>query len=478
MFGKSSEKSRYIEESDQESEASSPPSEGEGGNNPKSGTKSEKKGKKKISRRLTPSTRYPDAEIKDIHLKDEYLSCPCCGAGMKDTNMADITEKVTFIPAQYYIERIHHHKYRCTSCPDGIKSVPALPSIIPGGSYSDDLIIDVAVNKFDYLIPIQRYARIIKENGMMDLPPHSLIEQTHHLAFYLSGIYHQIKEEVLLKRIVFADETTHNQLEDPDKKQWYLWEFSSETACYFECHNSRSGQMAGELLKDSNVIYLMSDVYSGYKRAKNDCNKYRKECNLPLLLSLYCNAHSRRYFKNSLGRAPEAMYFINRYKEVYQLFNYCHQSTSKNRNRKFRRKIKNILIKMKRKAEKLLNQYPNTNKMFIACQYFVNNFEGLVRFTESRNLPIDNNHAERLFRSPVVGRKTWLGTHSERGSETAAILFSIIQSCKLNKINPRDYIKYAVTELHQNKRPKTPHQYSLATSRPCEQERDFQQIAC
>jgi len=95
--------------------------------------------------------------------------------------------------------------------------------------------------------------------------------------------------------------------------------------------------------------------------------------------------------------------------------------------------------------------------------YFLNNYEEFTRFIESTDLPIDNNPAERLLRSAVIGRKTWYGTHSKRGAETAAILFSLVESCKLNKINPRDYFKNLVQDLHQGKNPYTPKDYKDLT---------------
>ena len=59
----------------------------------------------------------------------------------------------------------------------------------------------------------------------------------------------------------------------------------------------------------------------------------------------------------------------------------------------------------------------------------------------------------------MVGRKTWYGTHSKRGAETAAILFSLVESCKLNQINPREYFKKLVADIHQGKNPYTPAEF-------------------
>ncbi|NRA63203.1 MAG: transposase [Pseudobacteriovorax sp.] len=73
-------------------------------------------------------------------------------------------------------------------------------------------------------------------------------------------------------------------------------------------------------------------------------------------------------------------------------------------------------------------------------------------------MPIDNNSQERLLRSAVIGRKTWFGTHSKRGAKTAAILFSLIESCKIKNINPRRYFAMVIADLHAGKPGFSPHQ--------------------
>ena len=94
-----------------------------------------------------------------------------------------------------------------------------------------------------------------------------------------------------------------------------------------------------------------------------------------------------------------------------------------------------------------------------ALSYFLKNYSELTLFVQNIELPIDNNSQEAQLRNPVVGRKTWYGTHSKRGARTMAILFSLVESCKLNKINPRKYFKKLVADLHQGKKPYTPQAY-------------------
>lgn len=92
-------------------------------------------------------------------------------------------------------------------------------------------------------------------------------------------------------------------------------------------------------------------------------------------------------------------------------------------------------------------------------RWTLSSIQGLTLFLDDADVAIDNNAQERLLRSHVVGRKTWYGTHSERGAETAAILFSLVETCKLNKVNPREYFAYLVAAILGRQKPMTPVEY-------------------
>lgn len=111
---------------------------------------------------------------------------------------------------------------------------------------------------------------------------------------------------------------------------------------------------------------------------------------------------------------------------------------------------------MKKRAMEELPRYDDKNKYRKALNYFLGNYEGLTFFLNHADVPIDNNGGERLLRSHVVGRKTWYGTHSERGAKTAAVLFTLVETCKLNGVNPRAYSKKLVEDLLAGKNPYTP----------------------
>lgn len=115
--------------------------------------------------------------------------------------------------------------------------------------------------------------------GLMDLPPHSLIQLTHVCAQYLKVVYDLIKNEVLQSRVLHADETPHRMLEGSQKKSWFLWGFATREQCFLDCRDTRSGDVASEVLVKWACEILLTDVFSGYGKAIGATNKIRaQEC--------------------------------------------------------------------------------------------------------------------------------------------------------------------------------------------------------
>lgn len=113
-----------------------------------------------------------------------------------------------------------------------------------------------------------------------------------------------------------------------------------------------------------------------------------------------------------------------------------------------------------RKCEEMLHVGMNQSSMTKAINYFRSHYQELVAFTRNPELPIDNNSQERQLRSPVVGRKTWYGNHSKKGAEASADMFTIVESCKLNGVNPREYVAELVRAIHEGKPVFTPYEYA------------------
>jgi len=184
----------------------------------------------------------------------------------------------------------------------------------------------------------------------------------------------------------------------------------------------------------------------------------RLECALSLSLD---NAHSRRYYskaRRSLTKTAE--FFLDHYHEIYKL-----EADAKGKPPDqilfLREQMRPRFIAMRDRSREDIDKYPKDSKIAKAMSYFLDNFEGLILFLTDAEVPIDNNSQERHLRSHVVGRKTWYGTHSERGARTAAIMFTLIETCKLNQVNPREYFKSLVADLLNSKPAFTPAEFKL-----------------
>ncbi len=418
---------------------------------------SKKKKREKVN--LLPSERYPEAAVIESHVElKELPNCTCCDNTMEDSGMTEDSEYLTVVPKEYIIIQQKRHKYRCGKCHGEIKTAPSAPRIIPGSTYSDEMIIDVAMAKYCDLVPIERYCTIAGREGLVDLPPNSLIGTTHKLAEYVEPAYHKVREEIMSSKVLHADETPHRMLEGDDKKSWYLWGFSNNESSYFEIRNTRSGDVASELLNQSECQYLVSDVFSGYGKAVRESNKIREQENKPKITSVYCNAHSRRKFKEAGDSFPkESECFIEYYRKIYQLEAEGKRDAGTLSDK--RTEMKALFEGMKKEAESKRERYSAKSSLVTAINYFLKNYTEFTMFLYYPFLPIDNNHQERLLRNPVIGRKTWFGTHSKQGAKTASIIFTLVESCKINNINPRQYFKNLIQHMHAGLAAFTPKEF-------------------
>jgi len=432
--------------------------------------KGRKEGESREESKKLPSQKFPNLEILEQIIAPEVIpTCSCCGKGMKESGLFDVTEKLEIIPKRFYILRNKRVKFNCSNCHGSMVNTPPVPSIVPTSNYGDSLIIDVALNKYCDLLPIERYVAIAARGGLDgELPAQSLIGLTHHFANFLMAVYDKIKLEVQSTLILMGDETPHKMLEGDEKKNWYLWGFFANQACYYEVHNTRSGDVVFNFLKEAKAEYLLSDGYAGYSKAVREINQqFNKK-----IIEVHCNAHAYRYFEEaSITWKEESQVFLELYGEIYELEKKRKELQGKitsTEQLEFRKKMVPLFEQIKNKCEEQKKNAMPESGLIKAFNYFLNHYNGLTICTNNISVPLDNNLAERELRSPVVGRKTWFGTHSKRGALTNAVLFSIVSSCKMNNINPRNYFPWIVERIHKKENIMTPFEYAqyLASQPP------------
>lgn len=424
---------------------------------PKKTSKNRKNRKPRSEFDKLPSQKFPHLKVnEEIFEADESPSCPCCNKEMKPSGLYKTSEKLEVIPKQYYITRTKRVIYNCQSCHGSMTNAPSKPSISRSSNYGDSLIIDAVLSKYCDLIPIERYCAMAAREGINGIPPNSIITISHAYATFLLPIYKLLMAEVLGSNVIYMDETPHNMLEGDDTRNWYLWGFSSPTACLFEAHNTRSGDVPFDfLVQSSNVRFIVTDGYKGYARAIRLLGEQGK-----VILEVFCNAHAYRYFRDASSTwTEETEPFLEAYGQIFELER---QSSSDSSKQLARNEMKPFFDDIKRMSDSLKTMPGSTLEK--AKNYFLNHYEGLTQCLSHPAVPLDNNASERLLRSPVVGRKTWSGTHSKRGAQTASIMFSIVESCKLNQINPRNYFTWVTDRIHAGQSPMTPHAYTKIDS--------------
>ena len=214
-----------------------------------------------------PSEKFPELEVEEnIQTANETPKCPCCSEKMKESGLYKTSEKLEVIPKKYYIVRNKRVIYNCGSCNGALINTPAVPSISRNSNYGDSIIVDATLSKFCDLIPIERYCAMAARNGLKGLPPNSIIGVTHTYAEFLTPVYKKIMHSVLSSKLIRADETPHKMLEGDHTSNWYLWGFSTDKSCFFEAHNTRSGDIPLGFLLNSDANFLLTDGYSGYKK--------------------------------------------------------------------------------------------------------------------------------------------------------------------------------------------------------------------
>jgi transposase len=426
-------------------------------------SKSKERKPKKLPKngKLLPSERYPNLPIIDQEIAAEHAPQCNCGHCMSDSGMRETSERMECKPKQYYILRHHKVIYTCRRCHAGIATAPSVPQIIPGSCYGDSFVKDVILSKLCDLIPITRYVAIAARHGVEDIPANSLHEFARHLAIYLGPAYARLTDDIKRQLILFADETRHRMLEGSEKKTWYLWSFNGDKGVVYRLEDTRASVVAERFLLDADCRYLMSDAYSGYYRALLVINKMRTDVNpdSEIILPVFCNAHARNKFcESAIKNTKPAKYMRWIYSIIFASYpEYLSHDETASENAK-NRMIRGFQI-MDRIADRQLSILSSNSMLHEAFAYFYKYSQALALFLTDKSIPMHNNQSERSLRNHVVGRKTWYGTHSPDIARDLVKIASLVESCKMLKVNPRAYVDDAVERVHKRLPALSPYEY-------------------
>ena len=387
----------------------------------------------------TPQPELPLEEV--IHPLDEADQvCPECGGRLDEWNdQFDDSEEIDVVEIQYVRKKHRRKKYKCSCC-DHLETALGPQKLIPGGRYSLDFAIHSAIDKYSDHLPLERQTKRMNRAGLK-ISSQTLWDQIWALSCCYHAAIERLHRHLLSKDVVIADETRWPLLgvKDRKTKNWFVWALVAEDGVVYRIQDSRSNDAGKELLQDFGGV-VVCDGYIVYESlSKNGEFTVAND---------WC--HVRRHLIAAEASSPEeAGDLLDEIGELFKLEDEIEGQVADlapieaNRLRAQVRdeRSRKIVARFGEKVSgiKALRESPIAK----AARYIENRWDGLKRFLDDPRVPITSNAAERSLRGPVLGRVNHFGSKSKRGTEVAAIFYSLIETAKLNGVEPHRYLREA-----------------------------------
>ena len=405
-----------------------------------------------------PPAHLPRVRVEhDIPDEEKICSCGCQKKVIKEI----ISEQYDVIPAKFQVIQNVRFVYACSSkCGVGPKTTPLAPQMLPKCQITPSFLATIATQKFEDYLPLYRQVKIYSSRFGIEFTTTTFSNwmiKAHKLV--LAPMIDLLNDKLLQSDYIQADETTLQVLNEEGRKakqKSYIWVRGTtinHKIVLMDYSATRAKTNANTIFKGFNKGYLQTDGYAGY----NDiANKHDIE-------QLGCWAHIRRKFtdtvKNSKVDDKSKILASNMILKIRKLY-------------KIEKDIKNLPPDKKQKIRgeksrpiiddirKYIDEYIDTaialdgyiKKAFV---YINNQFPKLIAYLKDGRLNIDNNIAENHVRPIAVGRKNWLFANSVDGAKSLAGWYSIIETAKMNKLDPYKYLTHILTQIpiyrHENK---------------------------
>lgn len=372
-----------------------------------------------------------------IHeLPEDERQCPACNGQLDEMgDQSEDTEEITVVQRQFKLICRRRRKYRCR-CNGAVVTAPGLQGhlVRPGGRYTVEFAVEVAVDKYLNHLPLDRQRRMMLQQGLL-IDTQTLWDQLYALYGYLEPSYDALLTRILEQGQVGADETWWRLMDRKGGKKWWDWCLATDNAVYHRIHPSRSAEVVEKLLAGYKGV-VMSDGFAAYETlTRAGPAKYR---------NAHCWAHVRRKFIELEPLHPEACgEVLNLIGKLYGLEKTVPDVVD---SAELRRKVRN---EQSRKIVAQIRDWAFGQRsspqsgLRKAIDYMFKLWPGLTRFLDDPAVSLDNNGTERALRGVVVGRKNHYGSKSERGTRVAALFYSLIETAKLCGVEPHDYLLQA-----------------------------------
>ena len=363
--------------------------------------------------------------------------CPFCRLEMSEMKgQTEDSEEITVVERRFLLVTNQKQKYRC-SCNAAILTAPGPEKLIPGGRYSLEFAVEVALQKYSFHMPLERQARRMLSEGLR-ITRQTLWDQLYPLAALLTPSYQELRKKVLEPFVVHMDETPWKLLTSRPSKTWQVWCISSENGTYYHLDPHRSAAVAQELLGGFAGV-LVTDGLQVYQTVARGS---------PQIMLVFCWAHVRRKFLDAEAAYPQCAQALDLIGALYQV----ERSAPRVHGLSPSEAAEALQLRAQLRATQskpLLEQLWSWTEEQVclprsslrgALDYLRSLWPGLTRFVDDPRIPLDNNAAERELRAVVLGRKNHYGSKSERGTQVAAVLYSLIETALQLGVDERQYL--------------------------------------
>ena len=357
----------------------------------------------------------------------------------------EITEVLEEIPGKFYVKRYIRFIFASKEN-EGvvIGNLPTRP--IEKGLFGELFLTRVLIDKYCDHIPLYRLQQRLAREGIK-IAYSTLVDIPRQLGKLMVPLYEESKRQTLTSRYLQLDETPHSVLESNKKGKvhsgWF-WVYRSveQRLVLFNYSPGRGQEWPKEILKNYKG-FIQTDGYSVY-------NYFDRH---PTITPICCMAHARRYFEKALIEHKElAEYFISQLQKVYAVEREIRDENKSDNEILLVRKEKSLPVLDE--LEKWLKEntnHPPTSPIAKAVAYTLSRWKKLTTYIDHPFLEIDNNLVENAIRPTVIGRKNYLFSGSHESAQRAAMFYSFFGSCKMNDVNPQEWLANVLVKLPDTK---------------------------
>lgn len=391
--------------------------------------------------------------IEKVILPDN-LDCACCGGALHLIG-EDASEALDWVPAIIRVLRTVRPRYACRHCREGVVQAPAPLRAIPGSMVTTSTLAWIATARFAWSIPLNRQIQMLAGQGVA-LDRSTVSRWIGKLAWWLRPLHERLLAYIHQQPRIFCDETRMPVLEKGRRRvritQFWAhacddgpWAGPAHPAVAYIHARGRGHDEARRQLVDYRGI-IQVDGYGAYKALVRK-GSYKDRIRLA-----FCLAHARRKFVDVYRKSPSpaAAAIITLIGEVYAIEARIRGSSAEDRLRVRQEEAKDVMTSIKAKIDTMIPQLSRKSDLAKAMRYMQGHWAGLTRFLDDGRIEVDSNTVERGMRNVAQGRKSSLFAGSEGGAQAWAVLASLLQSARLNGLDPYTWLNDVLERMVTN----------------------------